>query len=211
MLRINASLPSGRNENLFIPQSSKVGDLRILAQKSFGQGFLRLVTADGLVLDPLESVQQAGIEGGDHLTALALQVNMATTANAFALWLSGGNRVLTWGDPKEGGDCSQVQELRNVKHVQGTDGAFAAILEGGSVVTWGSPGAGGDSSLVQDQLRTVKQIQSTSFAFAAILEDGSLVSWGDQECGGDSSAVQDRLQRVRQVQATGYAFAAMVG
>ena len=157
MLRINVSLPSGRNENLFIPQSSKVGDLRILAQKSFGQGFLRLVTTDGLLLDPLdplESVQQAGIEDGDHLTALALQANMATTANAFALWLSGGNRVLTWGDPKEGGDCSQVQDqLRHVKHVQGTDGAFAAILEGGSVVTWGSPGAGGDSSAVQDLLR----------------------------------------------------------
>ena len=44
------------------------------------------------------------------------------------------------------------EQLRNVKQIQASAGAFAAILESGSVVTWGHPSAGGDSSQVQDQL-----------------------------------------------------------
>jgi len=60
---------------------------------------------------------------------------------------------VTWGDPQRGGDSSKVQEqLRNVRQVQGTDFAFAAILADGSVVTWGHPEFGGDSSAVQEKL-----------------------------------------------------------
>jgi len=46
MFQLTVSLPSGRSEKLFVPRSSAVGDLKLLAQKTFGQGFLRLV-ADG--------------------------------------------------------------------------------------------------------------------------------------------------------------------
>ena len=97
-----------------------------------------------------------------------------------------------------------------VTQVQGSGGAFAAILSDGSVVTWGSVGHGGDSTAVQDQLKNVKQIQASDYAYAAILGDGSVVTWGDADCGGDSSAVQDQLRNVRQVQYTDYAFAAIL-
>ncbi|CAJ1360984.1 unnamed protein product, partial [Effrenium voratum] len=88
--------------------------------------------------------------------------------------------VVTWGYRKYGGDSSQVQEqLRNVRSVQATLRAFAAILESGAVVTWGDPECGGDSSQVQEQLRNVQHIQATDGAFAAILESGAVVTWGD--------------------------------
>ena len=40
-----------------------------------------------------------------------------------------------------------------VKQVQATRTAFAAILEGGRVVAWGDPEYGGDCSAVRGQLR----------------------------------------------------------
>ena len=49
MLQVS-TLASGRSEILSILQSSKVQDLRILAQKSLGPGFLKLATAWGQVL-----------------------------------------------------------------------------------------------------------------------------------------------------------------
>ena len=39
-------------------------------------------------------------------------------------------------------------QLKNVQHIQASDGAFAAILGDGSVVTWGEAEDGGDSSSV---------------------------------------------------------------
>ena len=77
---------------------------------------------------------------------------------------------MTWGDRNSGGDSSEVQDqLRNVKQIQATWGAFAAILADGSVVTWGNPLYGGDSSAVQDQLRNVQRVHATYLAFAAVL------------------------------------------
>lgn len=35
---------------------------------------------------------------GDLLTAIAGQVRMASSASAFALWCSGGDKVITWGN-----------------------------------------------------------------------------------------------------------------
>ena len=50
-------------------------------------------------------------------------------------WLLGAH-------PKYGGDRSAVQDhLRNVQHIQGTVGAFVAVLATGSIATWGSPRA----------------------------------------------------------------------
>ena len=152
MLQVNISLPSGRSEKLSLPESSKVGDLRTLAQKAFRQGFLRLVMSDGrLLADPQESLQTAGIQEGDTLAAFALQARVAATkklcrniTGAFALWCQGCDRILTWGHQQNGGDSSAVQhQLRNVQQVQATFGAFAAILSDGSVITWGNPQRGG--------------------------------------------------------------------
>jgi hypothetical protein len=188
--------------------------LKLLAQKTFKKGFLKLVTADGHVLTNLaDSLQTAGVQDGEHLTAVVQEAKVAATDSAFAMWCCGGNRLVTWGHPRIGGDCSAVQgKLCKVQQVQATGAAFSAILVDGSVVTWGMAGVGGDSSLVEDQLRNVLQIQATrsSSAFAAILADGSVVSWGDPDCGGDCSALRDELRHVQQIQATGNSFAAIL-
>ena len=194
MLQISVTLPSGQGETFSLEPSSKVGDLRVLAQKSFQRGFLRLVAADQRV-DPSKSLQDAGLEDGDHLTASAVDAKLAATDQAFALFCAGGDQVVTWGAPDCGGDSSEVQDqLKGVQQVQATlGGAFAAILADGSVVTWGDPFSGGDSSEVQDQLKGVQQVQATSGAFAAILAGGSVVTWGRPDDGGHSSAVSDQF------------------
>ena len=74
MLQVTLSLPSVR---LSVPQSalqsSKV-DLKTLAQESVGKHFLRLVTSHGCNLnDPLETLQAAGLQDGDQVTALVGQ------------------------------------------------------------------------------------------------------------------------------------------
>eukprot|EP00435_Cladocopium_sp_Y103_P052315 s29_g16.t1 len=206
MLQFTVALPSAQSETFWLQQSSKVGDLKVLAQKSFQRGFLRLVTADHSVVDPALSLQAAGLEGGDHLTAIAVEAKLASTDHAFALFCRGGDQVITWGAPGFGGDSSQVQDqFKGVQQVQATLGAFAAIREDGSVVTWGDPYYGGDSS----GLKGVQQVQACGSAFAAILADGSVVTWGDLDYGGDSSDVQDQLKSVQQVQANDGAFAAI--
>ena len=216
MFRVNVSLPSGRFETLSLPPTSTTGDLKVLAQKSLRQGFLRLVSSKGHVLtNPMESLQVAGIEEGEHLTAVVQQPKVAATSAAFAVWCCGGDRIVTWGDPSHGAGSAVIEDQhRNIQQVHGTrgifGGAFAAILADGSVVTWGDPGRGGDSSAVQDQLRNVQQVQATGGAFAAILADGSVVTWGNPGSGGDSSAVRDQLRTVQQVQAAQRAFAAIL-
>ena len=54
MLHLNVALPSGKRKVLEVAESSKVGDLKFLAQQQFQQGFLRLITAEGHVLSDLE-------------------------------------------------------------------------------------------------------------------------------------------------------------
>ena len=83
--------------------------------------------------------------------------------------------------------------MENVRQIQATDWAFAAILTDGSVVTWGDPEYGGNSFKVRDQLRNVEGIQATEFAFAAILAEGSVVTWGDEDNGRDSTQVADQI------------------
>eukprot|EP00435_Cladocopium_sp_Y103_P046371 s1557_g13.t1 len=203
MFHVNVSFPSSSGETLLLPEGSKVRDLKLLAQRSLGRGFLKLISVDGHVLTNLDdSLQAAGVKDGEHLTAVAQQPKVAASGRAFALWCVGGNQVVTWGKEDQGGDSSTVQDqLRNVQQIQATHFAFAAILADGSVVTWGDPRRGGDCLAVQDQLRNVQQIQATGGAFAAILADGSVVTWGDPDYIGDCSAVQDQLVNVQHIQA----------
>eukprot|EP00439_Symbiodinium_sp_Y106_P069065 s501_g11.t2 len=119
--------------------------------------------------------------------------------------------VVTWGHSDEGGDSDDVQDqLRKVKQVEGTNGAFAALKQDGSITTWGSEFAGADYSTVRDQLKGVRKLWSCGGAFAAMLEDGSLVTWGIADMGGDSSAVQHQLKKVQQVHGADKAFAALL-
>ena len=111
MLQVNVALSSGKRESLSIAESSKVGDLKRLAQTSFEQGFLTLVTVEGHVLADLnQSLQAAGLKEGDYLTAVVQQAKMATTRRAFAMWCCGGDAVHTRGDPRHGGDSSAIQD-----------------------------------------------------------------------------------------------------
>ena len=198
MLQVSVALPSARTERFSLLQSSKVGDLRVLAQKSFQRGFLRLVDADHGMVDPAVSLQAAGLADGDDLTAVVVEPKVVATSAAFAVFCCGGDRVVTWGAALYGGDSSQVQDqLKAVQEVQATHFAFAAILANGSVVTWGDPDSGGDSSEVQHLLKGVQQVQASLGAFAAILSDRSVVTWGDPDFGGDSSEVQDQLKSVQ--------------
>ena len=211
LLKIHVALPSGRGEAISILRRGNVVDLKIAVQQALGQPFLRLAAPDGRLLDPTESLRLYGLKDGDSLAAVAQQPKIAATGSAFALWCEGGNRLVTWGDPYNGGDSSQVQaQLQNVQEICWTKWAFAAILADGTVVTWGDPEYGGDSSRVQDQLRNVQQISGTDRAFAAILADGSVVTWGDPDNGGDSSRVQDQLKNVQQICGTNFAFAALL-
>ena len=214
MLQVNVALPNGHAELLSLLPSCTVQDLRTAAQQALGKNWLRLITSENRVLvNPEETLEEAEIEDGECLTALVLPPQLAATASAFALWCHGYSGIVTWGDARKGGDRSAVQDkLKGVQQVQGTDGAFAALLADGSVVTWGDAGYGGDSSAVQDQLRGVQHIQATRFtyAFAALLADGSVVTWGDPESGFDSPEVRDQLRGVQQIQDTHEAYAAIL-
>ena len=204
MLHVHVSFPSGSGDTLVLPEHSKVGDLKLKAQKTFRKGLLKLVGADGHILtDRMDSLQAAGVHDGEHLTAVAQQLQIASAESAFVLWCCGGSKIITWGNPGNGGDCSAVQDqLLNVQQIQATERAFAAILADGSVVAWEDPDRGGDCSAVQERLKNVQAIQATAAAFAAILADGSVVAWGQPRSGGNCSAVQDQLEHVQQIQAT---------
>ena len=148
----------------------------------------------------MDSLQAAGVQDGDRLTAVARRASLSATIEAFALRCCVGNKVVTWGDPRHGGDCSAAQDqLTNVQQIQASSRAFAAILADGSVVAWGVPFCGGDCAAVQDRLRNVDQIQATRRAFAGILADGSVITWGHPQWGGDCSAVEDELGNVAQI------------
>ena len=110
MLRVDVAFPSGSGDTLTLPDHSKVGDLKLLAQQTFGKGFLKLITVEGHVLTNLkESLQAAGVKDGERLTAVAQQVQVAASRRAFAVWCSGGNQVVSWGNHLFGGDCSVVK------------------------------------------------------------------------------------------------------
>ena len=134
-MKVHVHLPSGEGYSIEVSPATPISELKAAGQKHF-QRFLKLI-AEGRQLDLTTAVVQLG--------------KLAGTSKAFA-WHGHGGEVVTWGDPRCGGDSSQVQEqLRNVQHIQAScGGAFAAILESGAVVTWGNPGHGGDSGQVQE-------------------------------------------------------------
>ena len=140
-IELQVFLPSGRCETVAISQSGTAADLKIAAQQSFGQRFLRLATADGCLLDPTESLRLSGLQNGVSLAAVAQQPKIAATRHAFALWCVGGDRIVTWGHPRHGGDSSRVQhQLTNVQQICGSGHAFAAILADWQMGQWW-PGA----------------------------------------------------------------------
>ena len=95
MLQVDVSFPSGCGETLALPQNSTVGELKVVVQKSFRQGFLKLVTEKEHVLtNPEDSLLTAGIQEGAHLTVVAQQPKVAATSAAFAMWCCGAELSL---------------------------------------------------------------------------------------------------------------------
>eukprot|EP00435_Cladocopium_sp_Y103_P061341 s230_g23.t1 len=175
-VKLEVSMPSGRCATVEVSLSCNIIDVKKVSQETFGQGFLKLATSDGRLLDPRDPLRLSGLRNGDSLAAIAQQPKIAASQR---------------------GDSSKVHDqLRNVQQIYGTSGAFAAVLGNGRVVTWGNPGSGGDSSRVQEQLRNVQQICCTNHAFAAILADGTVVTWGLRTYGGNCSEVHDRLRNI---------------
>ena len=128
---LEVSLPSARCETLAVSLSGTVADLKLAAQKSLRQHFLRLAAPDGRA--PF----------GSNRNSLLVRWQpycCAATWCAFALWCVGRDRIVAWGLPDHGGDSSRVQnQLRNIQQVCSNDNVFAAILADGMVVTWGGP------------------------------------------------------------------------
>jgi ribosomal protein L30E len=138
-----------------------------------------------------------------------------SSSEAFAALRVDGS-VVTWGNPRNGGDSSSVAKQLDgtidVKQIFSSSEAFAALRVDGSVVTWG----GVDSSAVEQKLDgsiPVTQIFSNSDnAFTALRVDGSVVTWGDPSFGGDSSSVAKQLDGtidVKQIFSNWGAFAAL--
>ena len=124
-----------------------------------------------------EAQRILGAMASAECQALVRVQQIQTTAQAFAAILDGGS-VLTWSDPYYGGDSSHVQltrvkqlgellrpsydgsavawgdprqqeQLVQVRQIQATNHAFAAVTDDGSVVTWGDAEYGGDGSAIQ--------------------------------------------------------------
>ena len=206
---VHVALLSGEQTTIVLPWLATIEELRQMAQEEVSKSLGKLVSSSGAVLLPSDTLQQAGVQAYDVITAVVRDVVIAATKHAFAAILSSGT-VVAWGARHAGGDCSAVQhQLQNVQQIQSSAFAFAALLADGSVVTWGRQDSGGDSSMVQAQLHSVCQIQANLRAFAAIKADGSVVTWGDPWSGGDCGAVRDQLHDVQQIQATNGAFAAI--
>ncbi|CAJ1387150.1 unnamed protein product [Effrenium voratum] len=205
-----------------------------VAQRLLQCRYLRLVFR-GRELEA-NSALEANLGHGDTIDAVAQQLEVASTDQAFALFVAGGpSPVLLWGNEIAGG-YSNVRETR-IKKIRGH--LEKEVRSDGTVVTWGNPlrggestqvqerltevreisandGAfaairnfGGDSTKVQEQLRNVCELQGNRYAFAALLADGSVVTWGDPRKGGDSRQVSEALQQVQRIHAAPQAFAAI--
>ena len=99
--------------------------------------------------------------------------------------------------------CSS--SLLNVREIQASFSAFAAIRFDGSVVTWGHARSGGRSAHVQDHLTEVRSCLSTEHGFLAMC-DSSIVCWGDR---GSNEKLEAR-KKVKQIQASDDALAAIL-
>ncbi|CAE7390690.1 unnamed protein product [Symbiodinium natans] len=149
--------------------------------------------------------------GGCGPADLASVTQICSTFGAVAALRADGS-VVAWGNPDDGGDCSQVRaQLQGVDRLYSSGQSFAAVRQDGSVVTWGDcSGCGsGDSSDVQDQLKDPIAMTGNCGAFAALLGDGSIVCWGDPASGGDCSQVRPLLATVTALYSNDLAFAAV--
>lgn len=126
-MEITVALLSGRSFSLRAAPDLRIGEVQAAAEEHFG---LRLrLTLAGEALEAHLALRDAGLQDGDTLMATVQSAfGIAATHSAFALWRYGGGAI-TWGNPRAGGDSKRVQDqLKNVRHIQATEAAFAALL-----------------------------------------------------------------------------------
>ncbi|MFO1369172.1 MAG: hypothetical protein U1F46_09255 [Marinagarivorans sp.] len=103
---------------------------------------------------------------------------MATNTFSFAALLNDGS-VVTWGEPKWGGDSSSVRnKLKGVQKIYASKGAFAALKDDGSLVVWGNPTSGGDATNIQEDLYNIVEVFPRYGGFSALRKDSVLINWG---------------------------------
>ena len=140
--------------------------------------------------------------------------DVVSSQRAFAAMKTDGS-VVTWGDPKSGGDSSKVQhQLRRVQKAPGPISRVIQIYENlKNIIEYpccacgpkqskhilkfksvgNLPGLEGDHWHFELETETIFwEVVSSYDAFAAILLDGSVVTWGDERSGGDSCQVHLR-------------------
>ena len=207
-MNVEVGLLSGKTATVTLGVGEDVETLTRRAQTALGVGRGRWLDSAGNILDVSARINKTKLQNGDTLTLHISTCKHVLLGGAFAVILGDGS---IWGHADCGGDSSAVQDqLKNVRQIQASYHAFAAILGDGSIVTWGHAEFGGDSSAVQDQLKNVQQIQATGRAFAAFVGDGSVVTWDFSGRDGDGLAEQQQLRNVRQIQACRLAFAAVL-
>lgn len=102
------------------------------AQRILKQGPLRLLNADGAVLDCRRLAKEA-LKENETLTGLVQRMGLCATQGALALWSVGGE-VVVFGDKDEGGNR---ERLSQVQSIAASESSFAALKADGSVVCWG--------------------------------------------------------------------------
>ena len=134
---INVALMSGRAAQVPVIMDHPLKRVKLEAQSALRTGMGVLRDLKGRTLDDCQTARAASLISGDTVTFQVRQTRLASHRRgcAFAA-LRGDGSVVTWGDPRWGGDSSTVQEqLKKVQRIQATGGAFAAVLDSGSVVT----------------------------------------------------------------------------
>jgi hypothetical protein len=109
---------------------------------------------------------------------------------AFAVLTKAGG-VVTWGDPKLGGNSSAVKSRisSGVKLIVPGQHSFAVLKDDGSVYSWGAyaqPSAVAAGSLSSG----VVSLVANEYAYAALKRDGSVVTFGHPRYGGELSPAQ---------------------
>lgn len=210
-LSLHVCLVSGRSLDLRLPANAGLAELRWRVEKELSAGSVELIKSSGDVLQGNGPLKGFGLQDGDLLYATVRnRPILATSSHCNALILidqEGSVKALersrqAWGENVP----PSKMLLKDIRRLQISAGAAAAILPDGSVAAWGAPEYGGD---VGTQLPKVLDLESTQRAFAALCEDRTVVTWGAVDFGGDCSSVQEQLRGVRRLQSTQRAFAAL--
>lgn len=87
-----------------------------------------------------------------------------------------------------------AEQLYDVRELQASSCAFAALRGDGHVVTWGPKAFGGDSSEVRHLLGSVLSVVGSRCAFSALREDGKVVTWGKDWAGDGDRFIDHHFQ-----------------